>query len=306
MIDRERRTTKLAVKRQAELLGIPRQSVYYKPRAQENAPGPVGGPGIDGRRQEGVTGPKQKEDREIIKRIDELHLAHPAMGVGMLCAALAKDAKRPIHVGRKRMRRLMLQACIEAICPKPGTSRKTPGARIMPYLLNGINVVRANQVWVADITYIRTEKGVCYLFSIMDLFSRRVMGWRETNTLSRAPVVECVSEAVARWGAPEILNTDQGSQFTSEEFKYCLKEHCIRQSMDGKNAWRDNVFMERLWRSLKIEEVYLKQYSTLPEARDGIRAWIDWYNRERPHSSLPGGDPPNVVYFGTSGNVSAA
>ena len=306
MIDRERRTTKLAVKRQAELLGIPRQSVYYKPRAQENAPGLVGGPGIDGRRQEGVTGPKQKEDREIIKRIDELHLAHPAMGVRMLCAALAKDAKRPIHVGRKRMRRLMLQACIEAICPKPGTSRKTPGARIMPYLLNGINVVRANQVWVADITYIRTEKGVCYLFSIMDLFSRRVMGWRETNTLSRAPVVECVSEAVARWGAPEILNTDQGSQFTSEEFKYCLKEHCIRQSMDGKNAWRDNVFMERLWRSLKIEEVYLKQYSTLPEARDGIRAWIDWYNRERPHSSLPSGDPPNVVYFGTSGNVSAA
>jgi putative transposase len=201
------------------------------------------------------------------------------------------------RVNRKRVRRLMDKMGINAVCPKPRTSLPASGHKIYPYLLKDVAITRPNQVWAQDITYIPMERGFLYLTAIMDWHSRKVLSWRLSNTLETEFCVEALEEALWRYGAPEIFNTDQGSQFTSDEFTAVLKAAGVKISMDGKGRWLDNVFIERLWRSLKYEEVYLKAYDSVAQARAGIGAWIEYYNSERRHQSL-NRLTPEMVYSG--------
>ncbi|WP_421566223.1 IS3 family transposase [Ochrobactrum sp. EDr1-4] len=266
MIDRAH---KLSVARQAKLLGFSRSSVYYSPR-----------PVSDG-------------DLALMRRIDERHLEYPFAGSRMLQGLLKGEG---LEVGRLHVATLMKKMSIEAIYRRPNTSKPAPGHKIYPYLLRKLAVTRPNQVWAMDITYIPMARGFVYLCAVVDWFSRRVLSWRLSITMEADFCIEAVEEALVRYGKPEIFNTDQGSQFTSIDFTNVLKKAEIAISMDGKGAWRDNVFVERLWRSIKYEEVYLHAYKTVSEARTGIGRYLNFYNSRRPHSSLDR-QTPDQVYF---------
>lgn len=266
MINREH---DLSVKRQADLVGISRGSVYYLPRPVSDA------------------------DLRLMRRIDELHLELPFAGSRMLRDLLRAEG---IAVGRKHVATLMRRMGLSALYRKPNTSKKQPGHTIYPYLLRHLKIDRPNQVWAMDITYLPMARGFVYLAAVMDWYSRRVLAWRVSITMDTDFCIAAVEEAIARHGTPEIFNTDQGSQFTSTAFTGLLRQHEIAISMDGKGCWRDNVFVERLWRSIKYEEVYLHAYASVNQAREGIGRYISFYNTRRPHSRLQA-RTPDVVYF---------
>jgi len=261
MIDRDH---DLSITRQAQLLAISRGTVYYLPR------------------------PVSAADLALMRRLDELHLEHPFMGARMLSRHLAREG---IHVGRRHTRTLMVRMGMEALCPQPGTSRRNPGHKIYPYLLRNLAIIRANQVWALDTSYIPMAKGFVYLTAVVDVASRRVLAHKVAITLEACHAVEILLEAFARNGAPEIVNTDQGSQFTDTDFAAAVKNRGCQLSMDGRGAWRDNVFVERLWRSVKYERVYLKVYDSVKAARADIADYMNWYNHERPHTSLNNATP---------------
>ncbi len=275
MIDR---THELPITRQAELLNVSRGSVYYLPK------------------------PMSEADLRLMRRIDALHLEHPFAGARMLRDLLRQDG---IHVGRKHVTTLMRKMGIEALYRKPNTSRKHPEHPVYPYLLRGLRVTQPNQVWAMDITYIPMARGFVYLAAVVDWYSRRVLAWRVSITMETDFCLEAVEEAVARYGKPDIFNTDQGSQFTGSAFTGLLQHHGIRISMDGQGAWRDNVFVERLWKSVKYEEVYLKAYHTVSEARASIGQYLEFYNGRRPHSSLDR-MTPDQFYFSSLPQPKAA
>lgn len=256
MIDRKHG---LPLTRQARVLRISRGSVYYQPR------------------------PVSDTDLKAMRRIDQLHLEYPFAGARMLRDFLAREG---IHIGRKHMATLMRRMGIEALYRRPNTSRKHPAHPVHPYLLRGLSVDRPNQVWAMDLTYIPMAKGYVYLAAVMDWFSRKVLAWRLSVTMDVHFCLAAVEEALARFGVPAIFNTDQGSQFTSAAFTGLLRDHGIRISMDGKGCWRDNVFVERLWKSIKYEEVYLKAYDSVSQARASIGRYLAFYNQRRPHSAL--------------------
>ena len=267
MIDRNH---KLPLGRQAKALGLSRSSLYYEPR------------------------PVSPADLAIMRRIDELHLDYPFAGSRMLRDLLRGEG---IDIGRERVATMMRHMGIEALYPRPNTSKPAPGHKIFPYLLRSLDIVRPNQAWAMDITYIPMARGFVYLAAVLDWFSRRVLSWRLSITLEAEFCIEAVEEALARHGAPEIFNTDQGSQFTSAEFTGLLLRNEIRISMDGRGAWRDNLFAERLWRSVKYEEVYLRAYDSVGDARVSIGRYLDFYNGKRPHSSLDS-RTPDQAYCG--------
>jgi putative transposase len=266
MIDR---THELPVKRQAELVGISRGTVYYQPE------------------------PTSQADLRLMRRIDELHLELPFAGSRMLRDLLNAEG---FEVGRRHVGTLMRKMGIEALYRKPNTSKKHPAHPVFPYLLRGLDVDRANQVWAMDITYIPMARGFVFLTAVLDWHSRKVLAQRLSITIDADFCVEALAEAIAKYGPPEIMNTDQGSQFTGTEFIGELRKHGIQISMDGRGQWRDNVFVERLWKSVKYEDVYLKAYDTVSDARAGISRYIEFYNSRRPHRAH-GGRTPDVVYF---------
>jgi putative transposase len=231
-----------------------------------------------------------------MRRIDQLHLDYPFAGSRMLQSFLVREG---FEIGRLHIRTLMKRMGIEAIYRRPNTSKPAQGHKIYPYLLRNLVVDRPNQVWAMDITYIPMARGFVYLAAVVDWFSRKVLSWRLSITLETEFCLEAVEEALARYGKPEIFNTDQGSQFTSIAFTDLLTKHDIKISMDGKGSWRDNVFVERLWRTIKYEEVYLRAYNNVPEARSLLGRYIDgFYNTKRPHSSLDR-KTPDEAYFNT-------
>lgn len=266
MIDRAH---ELPVSRQCQILSLARSTAYYRPQETSEA------------------------DLTLMRRIDELHLEYPFAGSRMLRDMLKREG---LSVGRKHVATLMKKMGIEALYKKPNTSRRHPAHPVYPYLLRNLEINRPNQVFAADITYIPMQRGFLYLFTVMDWASRRVLSWRLSNTLTTDFCIEAVQEAIVRYGRPEIFNTDQGSQFTSLEFTQLLKDHGIAISMDGKGCWRDNVFVERLWKSIKYEEVYLHAYDTVSAARSGIGRYLEFYNSRRPHSALDG-DTPDAFYY---------
>ncbi len=275
MIDRNH---KLPVTRQAELLNVSRGAVYYLPK------------------------PTSERDLRLMRRIDELHLEHPFAGARMLRDLLSQEG---IRVGRKHVATLMRKMGIEALYRRPNTSRQHPENPVYPYLLRHLAVNRPNQVWAMDITYIPMKRGFVYLAAVVDWHSRKVLAHRVSITMETDFCIEAVEEAIQRYGKPEIFNTDQGSQFTSRAFTGLLQRHGIRISMDGKGAWRDNVFVERLWKSVKYEEVYLKAYNTVSEATAGIAKYFEFYNTRRPHSSLDR-MTPEQFYFNSLPMTQAA
>ena len=266
MIDRKH---DLPITKQAEVLRISRGSVYYLPR------------------------PVSAADLAIMHRLDRLHLEFPFAGARMLQGLLSADGCK---IGRRHVKTLMRRMGIEALYRRPRTSKPEPGHKIFPYLLRGIEVAKPNQVWAMDITYIPMARGFVYLAVVLDWFSRRVLSWRLSITMEAAFCIETLEDALARHGKPDTFNTDQGSQFTGAAFTGVLANNGVAISMDGKGAWRDNVFVERLWRSVKYEEVYLRAYDSVSEARASIGRYLDFYNRRRPHSSLDGATP-DQAYF---------
>lgn len=256
MIDREH---ELPIVRQAQLLGMSRGSVYYLPRPVSDA------------------------DLALMRRIDQLHLEHPFMGARMLRDKLERQG---IHVGRRHVATLMRRMGIEALAPQPGTSKRAPGHKIYPYLLRKLSITRANQVWALDTTYIQMARGFVYLTAVVDVNSRKVLAHKVAITLEAIHAREVIEQAFARYGMPEIVNTDQGSQFTATEFTDVVLAKGCKLSMDGRGAWRDNVFVEWLWRSVKYERVYLKAYDNVSAARADIADYMGWFNTHRPHSSL--------------------
>jgi putative transposase len=259
----------LSLARQAELLRLSRSTLYYEPR-----PVPVA-------------------DLAIMRRIDELHLDHPFAGSRMLRDLLRGEG---IAIGRELVATMMRRMGLEALYRRPNTSKPADGHKIYPYLLRGLAVERPNQVWAMDITYIPMARGFVYLAAVVDWFSRRVLAWRLSITLEVEFCLDAVEDALARHGRPEIFNTDQGSQFTSAAFTGLLLGNAIAISMDGRGSWRDNVFVERLWRSIKYEEVYLRAYDSVGEARASLGRYLDFYNSKRPHSSLDA-RTPDQAYF---------
>ncbi len=266
MIDRNHN---LSIKQQCNLLELNRSTAYYKP--------------VD----------ESKENLAVMKKLDELYIERPTRGSRTMKDALED---RGIFVGRHRIRRLMRLMGLIAIYPKKRTSIPGKGHKIYPYLLRKLNVTRPRQVYASDITFIPMKRGFVYLVAVIDWYSRKVLSRRISNTMDTDFCVEALEEAIAVYGAPEIFNTDQGSQFTSMAFTDVLKNHDIKISMDGKGRWMDNVFVERLWRSLKYEEVYLKAYDSVAEARKSIAVYFDYFNNERRHSSL-GRRTPDHVFF---------
>ncbi|MBK6304755.1 MAG: IS3 family transposase [Gemmatimonadetes bacterium] len=267
MIDR---THPLSVTRQAAALGISRGAVYYVPR------------------------PMSPGDLALMRQIDVLHLDFPFAGARMLRRLLRGDFP---GVGRRRIGTLMLHMGIAAVCPQPGTSRRHRAHPVFPYLLRHRTITRPNEVWAMDITYIPMARGFVYLAAVLDWASRRVLSWRVSITLDSAFCIAAVEEALARHGRPAIFNTDQGAQFTSAAFTGLLHDHGIQISMDGKGCWRDNIFVERLWRSLKYEEVYLHAYASVSAATAGIDRYFRLYNSRRPHSSLTDRTPDDAYFF---------
>ena len=272
------RNHKLPLSRQAELLNISRGTIYYKSRDVSVA------------------------DLNIMRRLDALHLDYPFAGSRMLRDMLAREG---VSIGRRHVRTLMKKMGIEAIYRRPNTSKAAPRHKIYPYLLRGLKIERNNQVWAMDITYIPMTRGFIYLAAVVDVFSRRVLSHRISITLETGFCIEALQEALELHGKPEIFNTDQGSQFTSFDFIEVLQRHEISISMDGKGAWRDNVFVERLWRSIKYEEVYLKAYQSVSEARASIGRYLQFYNTLRPHSALDR-QTPDEAYFGSKDIAMAA
>lgn len=275
MIDRKH---KLSVVRQASLLGISRGSVHYLPR------------------------PTPEADLVLMRRMDELDLDYPFAGSRMLQALLKRDG---FEVGRLRVATLMRTTGIEAIYRRPNTSKPAPGHKVFPYLLRKVPMTASNQVWAMDITYVPMARGFVYLAAVVDWFSRRVLAWRLSISMDASFCIEAVEEALARHGRPAIFNTDQGSQFTSMAFTGVLKAAGIAISMDGRGAWRDNVFVERLWRTIKYEEVYLRAYASVSEARASLGRYLAFYNAARPHSSLDR-QTPDEAYFNQQQPIPAA
>jgi putative transposase len=266
MIDREH---DLTLRKQAALLGISRGSIYYEPV------------------------PVSAKDLALMRQLDELHLAFPFAGARMLRDLLALEGSK---VGRRHVTRLMQRMGIEAIYRRPSTTKPEPGHRIYPYLLRGLTIDRPNHVWATDITYIPMARGFVYLAAVMDWCTRRILAWRLSNTMETSFCIDAVEEALAKCGCPQIFNTDQGSQFTSAAFTSALSRNNIAISMDGKGAWRDNVFVERFWRTIKYEEVYLHAYDSVGEAQQSIGRYLDFYNARRPHAALDR-RTPDQAYF---------
>jgi putative transposase len=229
-----------------------------------------------------------------MRRIDEIHLKYPFMGSRSIRDQLQGMG---YDIGRGHVRTLMKKMGIEAIYRKPRLSKRHPAHKVYPYLLRGLEINRGNQVWSADITYLPMARGFCYLVAIMDWASRKVLAWRLSNTLDASFCCDALEEALIRYGIPDIFNTDQGSQFTSEDFTEMLRTRGISISMDGRGRWLDNIFIERLWRSVKYEEVYLKGYESVAEARQGLKTYFDFYNRLRRHQSLDRKTPDEVYWI---------
>lgn len=265
-----KRSHELSVKRQCELLSLSRSTFYYQPHGVPEA------------------------DLKLMRRIDEMHLKRPFYGSRRICDWLNEEGH---NISRKRVQRLMRKMGIVALYPKRNTSQPGKGHKVYPYLLNGLEINRPNQVWCSDITYIPMAKGFVYLTVVMDWYSRKVLSWRLSNTMDSNFCIDALEDAIDRYGIPEIFNTDQGAQYTSEAFTSALKAADIKISMDGKGRWVDNVVVERLWRSVKYEEVYLKAYNTVSEARSGIRSYLEFYNSERKHQTL--GMTPEQMYVET-------
>jgi putative transposase len=265
MIDRTH--GRLSVVRQCRLVGLARSSAYYQP--------------VEPR----------KEDLELMRKMDELYTKHPFYGSRQMSRALRREG---FHANRKRTRRLMRLMGLEAQCPKPNLSKPAPGHKVYPYLMKSIQVDRPNRAWCSDITYIRLEGGFVYLVAIMDWFSRKVLAWELSNSLDTAFCTEALQRAFATHGQPEVFNTDQGCQFTSKEWTELLKDRQIRISMDGRGRALDNVFVERLWRSVKYEEVYLREYRNVSDLRRHLAVYFDFYNHRRPHSMLNDKTPAEV------------
>jgi putative transposase len=260
----------ISMRKQCELLRVCRSSVYYQPAA---------------------TSPEQLA---LMRRIDELHLKYPFYGSRKLARCLSSEGK---DVNRKLVQRLMRLMDIESVAPKANTSRPAPEHPTYPYLLRNVKVSRVNQVWCTDVTYIPMAHGFVYLVAVMDWYSRRVLSWRVSNTLDPAFCVEALHEALSSFEAPEIFNTDQGAQFTATAFTDVLHDHGVKVSMDGKGRYIDNIFVERLWRSVKYEEVYLHAYENVAEARTGLARYFDFYNLDRPHQAL-GYQTPDAFHRG--------
>jgi len=260
---------KLPVTRQAKLLDVSRSSVYYRPQ------------------------PIPEADLALMRRIDALHLEHPFAGSRMLRDMLRLAGH---EIGRKRVATLMRRIGIEALYRRRNTSKRNVAHRIYPYLLRNVAIERPNHVWAMDITYLPMKRGFVYLAAVLDWATRRILSWRVSNSMTADFRVEALEEAIVRHGPPEIMNTDQGSQFTSADFITTLEANQIAISMDGKGCWRDNVFVERLWKSIKYEEVYLRAYDTVSEAKASLGRYIAFYNARRPHSSLDGRTPDHVYF----------
>ena len=272
----ERDNGVVSIRRQCELLGIARSGLYRSPAAAND------------------------NDLVLMRRIDELFTTWPFLGSRRMTALLRAEGHA---VNRKRIRRLMREMGIVALGPKPRTTKPAPGHKIYPYLLRGLAIERPNQVWCADITYIPIGRGFLYLVAIMDWASRAVLSWRLSNTLDGSFCVSALEEALARFGKPDIFNTDQGCQFTAAAFTGTLAAAGVRISMDGRGRWMDNVFIERLWRSLKHEDIYLKGYADGCEAKAGIASWMTFYNSRRPHQALGNRTPMAVWREGTSSRL---
>ena len=273
------RAHKLSVVRQCQLMDISRSSFYRMPAVADT------------------------EDLDLMQKIDQLHLQFPFKGSRRL-----RDSLWDVYglvVNRKRVQRLMRIMGIQALYPGPKTTRVNPQHKVYPYLLRHLAITAVNQVWCTDITYIPMRQGFLYLVAIMDWHSRKVLSWRLSNSLEVDPCIEALEEAISHYGCPEIFNSDQGSQFTSERFTGVLEAHQITISMDGKGRWMDNVFIERLWRSLKYEEVYLNAYDSVAQANEGIGNWIKFYNQDRRHASL-GRMTPDQVYYDLPSNLPIA
>jgi putative transposase len=268
MIDRDH---SLSVSTQAKLLNMSRSSVYYLPK------------------------PTSAADLELMRHIDELHLEFPFMGARQLSRELSKRGHK---AGRLHVRTLMVKMGIQALAPQPGTSQRNPQHKVYPYLLRKLNIARSHQVWALDTTYIRMEKGFVYLTAVVDVFSRCILAHRVAITMEALHAREVLEEALARYDPPEIVNTDQGAQFTAQEFVDAVLASGAKLSMDGRGAWRDNVFVERVWRSVKYERVYLKAYDSVSQARADITDYITWYNTQRGHSSLGGKTPDQARIAG--------
>jgi putative transposase len=266
MIDRDHA---LPITRQAQLLGMSRGSVYYLPR------------------------PLSAGELDLRRRIDELHLEFPFMGARMLRRQLHRQG---VNVWRRHVATLIQRMGIEALAPQPGTSKRAPGHKVYPYLLRKLVIERSNQVWALDTTYIPMARGFVYLTAVVDVASRRVLAHKVAVTLEACHAREVIEQAFARWGTPEIINADHGSQFTATEFTDAVLGQGCKLSMDGRGAWRDNVFVERLWRSVKYERVYLEAYDGVSAARADIAEYVAWYNSSRAHSSLDDATP-DQQYF---------
>jgi putative transposase len=273
------RTHALQMVRQCQLLELSRSTAYYQPT------------------------PVSSADLALMRRIDELHLAYPFAGARMLRDLLRREG---YMIGRKRVRTVMVRIGIDALYRKPNTSQRHPTHRVYPYLLRNLEITRSNHVWAADITYIPMTRGFVYLFAVLDWASRRVLAWRLSNTLTTDFCIEAVQEALASYGTPDIFNTDQGCQFTSQEFTGLLKDHGIQISMDGTGCWRDNVVVERLWRSIKYEEVYLRAYDSISAAHQGLGRYLTLYNQHRPHRALDGNTPEKVYFDNLTTRLTAA
>jgi len=271
-----RQHKKLSLSRQCKFLGLSRSSIYYKKR------------------------PVKNEDLELMRLIDEQYLKVPVWGSRAMTIFLRRQGWK---INRKRVQRLMRIMGLEAVYPRPKTSKPHPEHKIYPYLLRNLVIDRPNQVWATDITYVPMHRGFMYLVAIMDLYSRKVMSWRVSNTLDVDFCVEALEEAIHVHGCPEIFNTDQGSQFTSNKFTGKLEEHEIKVSMDGRGRYQDNIFVERLWWTVKYHYLYLHAFNNGAELRQGLKNWFNFYNQERFHQSLDD-KTPDEVYFGIS--VSAA
>ena len=256
MIDKEHQ---LPVTKQCRLLHLSRSSLYYVPA------------------------PASDNDRELMRLIDEIHLEEPYLGSRGMKSILRMRGHK---VGRIHVRTLMRTMGIEALYKKPRLSRPHPGHTVYPYLLRHLDITKANSVWCSDITYIPMSKGFCYLVAVMDWVSRKVLSFRLSNTLDTSFCVEALEEAIMKYGTPDIFNTDQGSQFTSDSFTGILKAHGITISMDGNGRWRDNIFIERLWKTVKYEEIYLKAYESISHAKKELTKFFDRYNTRRPHQGL--------------------
>lgn len=277
MIDRQ---DHLSVTRQCQLLEISRSTAYYKSK------------------------PVSEKDLALMRRLDELHLKYPFAGTRMLRDMLRQEGNR---INRKKVQRLMRQMGIFAVYPKRRkTSLPFRDHKVYPYLLRDLTIDHPNQVWCADITYIPLAKGFGYLVAIMDWYSRKILSWRLSNTLDHLFCVDALNEALVKYGKPEIFNTDQGAQFTSDAFTGVLKQHDIKISMDGKGRWIDNRFIERFWRSLKYEDVYLNLYETMREAERGIEKYLIFYNNERPHQGLTKSTPNKTFYVNLKKKTKAA